>query len=1074
MPPPRELADDYRLEKILSSSRGGSILRASRLDTGETVTIKLIHVPAAADASLAGTMAARFAAYAGALAGLRHPNLPVVLDSGLTPDGGAFLVMETLEGVALDAHQLGADASPDRILPLLAQALDGLEELARHGLAHLNVSPGNLFLVPEAAGEDAPQPQLSRSPRPRQPSHPQHPPRVKLLGLGTALFHVGEPWPEAESARFRAPELAAPPEAAPAMPDWRADCYALALTACNALGATVAFGEASGAIVQMPLALSFELANDEALRQILERCLRRAPWERPAHAAIREAFDLAVGGLATAGGAVLIEHLGEDGEVGGTGPSDDVVPLPAALPGTAPAPWSLAELIDPEPSLFGAQLSGSAAHLGSAHAREERDWRSALEEPGPPSRPLPWQPPPPSDRSSEPLPAAEPSGDPAGGTGGDSAGGTGGDSLLELFDVPESLPEIDEAGDLAAGPDAWFGLHLPADFEPEAADPSFAAHPGAGSEWPGEPPAASPGLGEPQPAGATPFPATAASPASVSPVPPLPPIPPVSPKAATLEAPQSGAPRLEAPRFDAVPVAAPQPAAHPTAAAPTSPASAAPAASPQPAAPQGELLSAVDELLSPLPPPLLPPIITAAPAARAASGAPGTPGTPGNPGAAASSAAALGQSEGAAAGKGGALAFVRALPRPALLGGAGALLLAVAVGAFVLVGHGSRQPAATAGAAGGTEAPPPPPRPGRSAAAKFFDAKSYLILGRDSDQRVRQALRELTFADQGQLGEQGCRQLRAIQQTLAAAALETLQRDLASGLRSGDLGALESVVEVASDSDVPQSQKSDLARARSLVKLYELAQAAAAAGDHARALEQFHAMEAQSRALHDPLELRDKAAAALEADAGDLAHDGKYDEALSRLDPILRSWPERTGIRDLAKSYVTAAAHEKEQLAILDSLPGIERRRKPSEGLDLLRPLTPTPHLEQRIAEARQRLEAQLAQLDAQPPQVVLRDGYVLDYSRGTVVTLSFRVTDDYLVKSVKLYARPESGGVREMPLQKDGMSYTVAIPPSFHENGTVEFFVVATDLSGHEGRLGSKEGPLRLKRRQGFERLLH
>jgi hypothetical protein len=523
------------------------------------------------------------------------------------------------------------------------------------------------------------------------------------------------------------------------------------------------------------------------------------------------------------------------------------------------------------------------------------------------------------------------------------------------------------------------------------------------------------------------------------------------------------------------------PAAHLSAAAPASLANAAPAvtpplaASPQPAAPQGELLSAVDELLSPLPPPPQPPITTPPPAARTASGAPGAGGAPGDggeaaPAAAAAAAAAARQSEGAAAGKGGALAFVRALPRPALLGGAGALLLAVGVGAFVLVGHGSRQ---VASSAGGTEAPPPP-RPGRSAAAKFFEAKSWLILGKDSDQQVRQSLRELTFADQGELGEQGCKQLGAIQQALAAAALETVQRDLASGLRSGDLGGLESVVEVASDRDVPQSQQSDLARARSLVRLYELAQAAAAGGDHARVLEQFHAMEAQSRVLHDPLDLRDKAAAALAADAGGLARDGKYDEALSRLDPILRSWPERAGIKDLVKSYVTAAAHEKEQLAILDSLPGIERRRKPSEGLDLLRPLTPTPHLEQRIAEARQRLETQLAQLDAQPPQVVLRDGYVLDYSRGAVVTLSFRVTDDYQVKSVKLYARPESGRLRELPLQKAGMGYNVDIPPSIHGNGTLEFFVVATDLSGHEGRLGSQENPLRLKRRQGFERLLH
>src|SRR5260370_38660767 len=98
MPPPRELTDDYRLEKILGSSRSGSILRASRIDTGRNVVIKLINVPAPVDPAHAPGLAARFSAYATALAGVRHPNLPVILDSGGTPDGGAFLVMERLTG----------------------------------------------------------------------------------------------------------------------------------------------------------------------------------------------------------------------------------------------------------------------------------------------------------------------------------------------------------------------------------------------------------------------------------------------------------------------------------------------------------------------------------------------------------------------------------------------------------------------------------------------------------------------------------------------------------------------------------------------------------------------------------------------------------------------------------------------------------------------------------------------------------------------------------------------------------------------------------------------------------------
>jgi hypothetical protein len=956
--PPRELTDDYRLEKILASSRGGSILRASRIDNGQTVVIKLINVPAAADPGLAPKVAARFSAYAAGLAGLRHPNLPLVLDSGMTADGGAFLVMEQLEGVGFEAGDGpgGAGVSPDRILPLLDQALAGLEELARHGLAHLNLCPENLLLVPAAL------PATGALPAPRElPELPELPETnelgrtgaapaltVKLLGLGTPLFHLGEPLPDAANARFRAPELALPAAARETMPDWHADCYALALTACYALGATVAVGEDSGApvqTVQMPLALSFELANDEALRQILERCLRQSPRERPAHGAIREAFRLALGGIEPAGAAS--HELRRD-----SGPG------------------------------AGAAAAGHEAMAGA---------------------------------STAPAPAAGP------GLGL----GPGGDSFLDLFDVPGALPALAEIDEPSGAAGNYFGFQFPDGFALPQADELFA--PGAhdlglagGFSGPD-----APGFGE--------VPAPAPLPAGTP--------PPALGKAAA-------APPLE------------------LAALPADP-------------PPGEVLSGVDELLGSLPPaPPMPPAPAPVRGARGGRGGGGAAavavphrGAPAAPASPRAGAAA------AASGR-GLTAPLHALPRPVLLAGAGALLLAAGVAAWLLTARGSRQAPHTAEeAADGAmvaAAAVAPSRPGRSAAAKFLDARSELIFGKESDARVRQALRELTYGDQGALGTEGCTQLAAIQQTLAAAALESVPQDLASGLHGGDLGTLETVVEVASDSDLPPRQKGDLERARNLVNQYELARAAAAGGDQAQVLERFRAIEGLSRTLRDPLELRDRAAQTLEADARALARDARYDEALGRLRPLLRNWPERAGIKELAKQYETAAASEQRQLAILDSVPSYESRRKPSEALDLLRPLQPTPHLEQRIAEAKQRLEAQLAQLDAQPPQVVLRPGYPLDYWRGAMVTLSFRVTDDYEVKSVKLFARPESGRMTELPLRKSGFGWDVTIPPSFHQNGTVELYLVATDLSGHEGYLGSKENPLRLKRRQGFQQLLH
>ena len=104
----------------------------------------------------------------------------------------------------------------------------------------------------------------------------------------------------------------------------------------------------------------------------------------------------------------------------------------------------------------------------------------------------------------------------------------------------------------------------------------------------------------------------------------------------------------------------------------------------------------------------------------------------------------------------------------------------------------------------------------------------------------------------------------------------------------------------------------------------------------------------------------------------------------------------------------------------------------------------------------------------------MLRDGFLLEYARGTVVELSFRASDDYQVKDVKLMARPEGGKFRDLPLVKTRTGYyTVEIQPAFHQNGTVDFYVTATDLSGHETDLGSRDKPLQLKRKQGFERLI-
>jgi hypothetical protein len=290
------------------------------------------------------------------------------------------------------------------------------------------------------------------------------------------------------------------------------------------------------------------------------------------------------------------------------------------------------------------------------------------------------------------------------------------------------------------------------------------------------------------------------------------------------------------------------------------------------------------------------------------------------------------------------------------------------------------------------------------------------------------------------------------------------------------MDVLQDAVEAATGQEEGLAPKvrANLDWARSAVEAYSQARAAAGQGDNVQVLERFAALAELLPGAGDPEKLRDKAAGTLESEAEALIGEARYAEALAKLGPIQRSWPGRPGLKERLARYETWQRNEKEQESLLAALPGLERRKKPLEALEALKGVAPTPHLAPRFAQARVRLEDLLARLDRQPPDLVLRDGYLLDYARGTVAELSFRATDDYEVKDVKVLARPEGGKFREMKLEKTRAGYyTVEIEPGFHQNGTVDLYAVATDLSGHETSLGSREKPLQLKRKQGSERLI-
>jgi len=220
---------------------------------------------------------------------------------------------------------------------------------------------------------------------------------------------------------------------------------------------------------------------------------------------------------------------------------------------------------------------------------------------------------------------------------------------------------------------------------------------------------------------------------------------------------------------------------------------------------------------------------------------------------------------------------------------------------------------------------------------------------------------------------------------------------------------------------------------------------------------------------------RERAARSLEAQADAEIAAGRFDEALDHLKKLRRTWPDRAGL--VARIDRVAAERKTDQDLedLLRSIAWYETLNQPLEGLRLLNGARPNPRYAQRFLETRQRLETQFVQLDRSPPGLLLGvDGIPL-YEKGKAGTVHLRIADDFGVKTTEAWARSEGGPFVRVGIHHlFGSGYSLDVPPEVHRNQTVvEFYVTASDLSGHSGQLGSPEHPLKMMRKSWLERLL-
>ena len=139
----RLIAEKYRLDRLLGRGGMGAVYSGTHLDLDRPIAIKLllpdfISEPDALE---------RFRREARAAARLNHPNVADTYDYGALPEGGAYIIMELVDGQTLREYMNVVGALPIEEAALIArQVCDGIDVAHAAGIVHRDLKPSNIVL----------------------------------------------------------------------------------------------------------------------------------------------------------------------------------------------------------------------------------------------------------------------------------------------------------------------------------------------------------------------------------------------------------------------------------------------------------------------------------------------------------------------------------------------------------------------------------------------------------------------------------------------------------------------------------------------------------------------------------------------------------------------------------------------------------------------------------------------------------------------------------------------------------------------------------------------------------------
>jgi serine/threonine-protein kinase len=263
----------YQLGELIGRGGMGEVYKASHRMLARPAAIKLIRpeMLGGTDPAVAARAIARFRREAEAAAHLRSAHTVDLYDFGVTEDQTLYLVMEFLEGLDLETlvRQYGPMPAP-RVVHVLRQVCDSLEEAHARGLVHRDIKPANIHIGRVGCREDF----------------------VKVLDFGlvkTAAVGAAQSLATIEGVIIGTPAYMAPEMALGDHVDARADLYALGCVAYYLLtGEHVFTGDAVLKVitqhlqaVPVPPSERTELRIPATLEHLVLACLAKKPDDRP-------------------------------------------------------------------------------------------------------------------------------------------------------------------------------------------------------------------------------------------------------------------------------------------------------------------------------------------------------------------------------------------------------------------------------------------------------------------------------------------------------------------------------------------------------------------------------------------------------------------------------------------------------------------------------------------------------------------------------------------------------------------------------------------------------------------------